>query len=70
MAKRRKSRKKRASGMPRVKRSFGFRGRKKPKRPKMSAGINSWRNYDAKVTKWESEMSEKQRLLNKHGHSC
>jgi hypothetical protein len=66
MPKRRTHRRKRAS-VPRGHKTFSFRGRKRPKRPKMGAGINSWRRYDEKITRWEHEMSEKEHLLKKHG---
>lgn len=40
---------------------------KKPKKPKKSAGVATWKRYDERVTKWEHDRKLKDRLVKKHG---
>lgn len=39
---------------------------KKPKRPKKSASVNAWLNYDKRISDWEKNRKTKERLIKKH----
>ncbi len=39
---------------------------KKPKRPKRSAPLSSWENYDKKIRDYEHNKKRKETLIKKH----